>query len=72
MYLNLKRYDKVKNLFKKMKQDKSLTPKQLSSLDYKVNLNSVLEAGIRTDDYDLIHDCLKEIILLKAYPQKRL
>jgi hypothetical protein len=72
MYLNLKRYDKVKNLFKKMKQDKSITPKQMYSKDYLINLNSVLEAGIKTYDYDLINDCLKEIIMLKAYPPNRL
>ena len=50
MYLNLTEYQMVKNMYKKLKSEK-LTPNQMY-------LNSVLEAGMRTDDADTIFDAL--------------
>lgn len=55
MYLNLAEYDVVKNLYRKMKQDPSITPNQMY-------LNSVLEASMRTDDSELIHDSLQDFV----------
>lgn len=64
MYLNMREFDTVKNLYKTLKRE-GLTPN-------KMLLNGVLEASIRTGDTDLVYDSLKDFVAIKHEPHKRL
>ena len=64
LYLNLRDLDMVKSLYRKMKKQ-GLTPNQML-------LNNALEAGMRSDDADIIYDSLLDFIDIKRDPHRRL
>lgn len=64
MYLNLRDYDMVLNMYAKLKKEQ-IKPNQMY-------LDTVLEASMRIDNADVVHDALTDFIEIKREPHRRL